>query len=47
MMTLLLVNGSLWCLLALIWKSSDTTNLVVKLALMGLALLNLLTWVKG
>jgi hypothetical protein len=44
---MLLVNGMLWCLLALIWKSSDTTNLVLKFVIMSVALLNLLTWVKG
>lgn len=44
---LLLVNGILWCLLALIWKSNDGTNLLLKLTLMGLALVDLLTWVKG
>ena len=47
MMTLLLVDGMLWCLLALIWKTNDGLNLSLKLALFALGLWNLLAFVKG
>lgn len=47
MMTLLLLNGFVWCLLGLIWKSNDGVNLSLKLALFALGLWNLLAFVKG